>query len=46
MISEATGRRFGTYETLADAKKRLRQIEVFKHLRARTTPRDGRRASA
>lgn len=34
VISEATGRRMGTYATLAEAKKRLRQIEFFKHLKA------------
>jgi len=32
VLSEKTGRRFGTYKTLAEAKKRLRQIEFFKHL--------------
>lgn len=46
VMSETTGRRFGTYDTLAEAKKRLRQLEVFKHLRARTTSRGRRRASA
>jgi hypothetical protein len=46
VVSEATGRRFGTYDTLAEAEKRLRQIEVFKHLRARPTARGRRRASA
>jgi len=30
-LSETTGRRFGTYKTLEEAKKRLRQIEFFKH---------------
>jgi hypothetical protein len=44
-VLSKTGRRFGTYDTLADAQKRLRQIEMFKHLRARPTPRAGRRAS-
>ena len=39
VISETTGRRFGTYATLAEAEKRLRQIEFFKHLRARTPAR-------
>ncbi len=24
-------RKFGTYKTLAEAKKRLRQVEFFKH---------------
>jgi RNA polymerase-binding transcription factor DksA len=37
VISERSGRRFGTYDTLAEAEKRLRQIEFFKHLRARPT---------
>ena len=31
VVSEKTGRSFGTYRTLAEAKKRLRQIEFFKH---------------
>lgn len=31
VMSEKTGRSFGTYKTLAEAKKRLRQIEFFKH---------------
>ena len=35
VLSETTGRRFGTYDTRAEAEKRLRQIEFFKHLRAR-----------
>jgi hypothetical protein len=36
VLSETTGRRFGTYDTRAEAEKRLRQIELFKHLRARS----------
>ena len=36
VVSETTGRRFGTYDTRAEAERRLRQIEFFKHLRART----------
>ncbi|MBI2053561.1 MAG: hypothetical protein HYT41_02350 [Candidatus Sungbacteria bacterium] len=32
VLSESTGRSFGTYRTLAEAKKRLRQVEFFKHL--------------
>jgi len=32
VLSEKTGRRFGSYKTLAEAKKRLRQVEFFKHL--------------
>lgn len=35
VLSEKTGRRFGTYRTLAEAKKRLRQVEYFKHRAAR-----------
>ena len=35
VLSETTGRRFGTYDTRAAAEKRLRQVEVFKHLRGR-----------
>jgi hypothetical protein len=45
VISETTGRRFGTYDTRAEAEKRLRQIEFFKH-RAGTPSRGRRRASA
>jgi hypothetical protein len=45
VISEMTGRRFGTYDTLAEARRRLRQIEFFKHLKARTSARGSRRAS-
>jgi len=33
VLSETTGRRFGTYETREEAEKRLRQIEMFKHMR-------------
>lgn len=32
VLSENTGRRMGTYRTKVLAKKRLRQIEFFKHL--------------
>ena len=35
VLSETTGRR-GTYDTRAEAEKRLRQIEFFKHLTARS----------
>ena len=34
VLSEATGRRFGTYDTLAEAERRLRPIEFFKHVKA------------
>jgi hypothetical protein len=39
VISETTGRRFGTYGTRAEAERRLRQIEFFKHLRSRSPRR-------
>lgn len=37
VLSEKTGRRFGAYRTLAEARKRLRQIEFFKHRSLRNT---------
>lgn len=39
VLSETTGRRFGTYDTRAEAERRLRQIEFFKHLRGRSRRR-------
>lgn len=39
VLSETTGRRFGTYDTRAEAEQRLRQIEFFKHLRSRSSGR-------
>jgi hypothetical protein len=36
VLSEMTGRRFGTYDTKAEAERRLRQIEFFRHLRRRS----------
>ena len=32
VLSETTGRSFGSYRTLAEAKHRLRQVEFFKRL--------------
>ena len=32
VLSERTGWSFGSYRTMAEAKKRLRQVEFFKHL--------------
>lgn len=32
VVSETTGRSFGSYKTLKQAKKRLQQMEFFKHL--------------
>jgi hypothetical protein len=43
VLSEETGRSFGTYSTLAEAKKRLGQIEYFKHLK-RARPSHTRKA--
>ncbi|HUZ93184.1 MAG TPA: hypothetical protein VNG29_04280 [Candidatus Paceibacterota bacterium] len=31
VLSEKTGRSFGSYKTLKEAKIRLRQVEFFKH---------------
>jgi len=31
VVSEKSGRNMGTYKTEEEAKKRLRQIEYFKH---------------
>lgn len=35
VLSETTKRVFGTYGTKKAAKKRLQQMEMFKHLRKR-----------
>jgi len=32
-LSETTGRSFGSYKTLKEAKHRLQQVEYFKHLK-------------
>lgn len=39
VVSETTGRRFGTYNTRVEAERRLRQIEFFKHMRSRSSRR-------
>ncbi len=31
VLSEKTGRSFGAYSTKAEAERRLRQVEFFKH---------------
>ena len=36
VLSESTGRKFGTYKTKKEAEKRLKQIEFFKHLKGNT----------
>ena len=35
VLSEKTGRKFGTYSTKKEAVKRLQQIEFFKHVKNR-----------
>ena len=34
VLSEKTGRKFGTYNTKEEATKRLKQIEFFKHAKS------------
>jgi hypothetical protein len=46
VVSETTGRSFGSYATRAEAEKRLRQVEFFKHLKGKATARGRRRALA
>jgi len=36
VLSEKTGREFGTYNTKKKAEKRLKQIEFFKHVKSRS----------
>jgi hypothetical protein len=33
VLSERTGRSFGTYDTRDEAEERLRQIEAFKYMK-------------
>ena len=35
VMSEKTGRKFGTYKTKKEALVRLRQVEFFKHAKGR-----------
>ncbi len=35
VLSEKTGRKFGTYTSRKKAEKRLRQIEFFKHIKSK-----------
>jgi len=35
VLSEKTGRSFGKYKTKKEAEKRLKQIEFFKHVKAK-----------
>ena len=39
VLSEKTGRKFGTYKTKKEAEKRLRQIDFFKHLKSNASLR-------
>ena len=39
VLSEKTRRSFGSYGTKAEAMKRLRQVEFFKHAKASGTRR-------
>jgi hypothetical protein len=39
VLSETTGRRFGSYDTRGEAERRLRQIEFFQHAKARPARR-------
>ena len=39
VLSETTGRKFGTYNTKEEAEKRLKQIEFFKHLKGSSSLR-------
>ncbi|MBI2658183.1 hypothetical protein HYX08_05820 [Candidatus Woesearchaeota archaeon] len=41
VLSETTGRKFGTYTSKEDAEKRLRQIEFFKRLKPSPKMRKG-----
>jgi hypothetical protein len=34
LVVAESGRHMGTYKTMAEAKKRLQQIEFFKHLKS------------
>ena len=46
VLSEKTGRSFGSYATKTEAKRRLGQIEMFKHMKgggARSLTGKGRR---
>ena len=41
VLSETTGRKFGTYTSKKDAEKRLKQIEFFKRLKSSPKMRKG-----
>ena len=34
VLSEKTGRSFGSYKTKGEAQERLKQVEFFKHLKS------------
>jgi len=39
VLSEKTGRSFGSYTTKAEAERRLGQVEMFKHMKSSGTKR-------
>lgn len=39
VVSEKTGRSFGSYQTKTEAAHRLKQVEFFKHLKQGKIPR-------
>jgi len=41
MVIAESGRKMGTYDTKKEAEKRLRQIEIFKHLKRSPKLRKG-----
>lgn len=43
VLSETTGRSLGSYRTLAEAKRRLQQVEFFKRLSKNPAMRKGLR---
>jgi hypothetical protein len=47
VLSEKTGRSFGSYPTKAEAQHRLGQVEMFKHMKSGVQPsgRGGRKRS-
>ncbi|MGB7958238.1 MAG: hypothetical protein WCF77_05390 [Minisyncoccia bacterium] len=43
VLSEKTGRSFGSYATKTEAERRLRQVEFFKHLKSSGAKSSGRK---
>jgi len=42
VVRAESGRAMGSYATRAEAEKRLKQVEMFKHMRANWAPRGGK----